>query len=117
MKRPKPNVDLIDVICPACNGTGFPTVRQAVQPGRKIYYPPCKRCFGKGRHTVEYYCKATVAEQFGCTECKGVLIAAALYTFIGAKNATGYSFTLMALAQFLSFLAAMLVAHWMVNEI
>ena len=49
MKRPKPNVDLIDVICPACNGTGFPTVRQAVQPGRKIYYPPCKRCFGKGR--------------------------------------------------------------------
>jgi len=43
----------------------------------------------------------------------GVLIAAALYTFIGAKNATGYSFTLMAIAQFLSFLAAMLVAHWM----
>jgi len=43
----------------------------------------------------------------------GVLIAAALYSFIGAKNATGYSFTLMAIAQFLSFLAAMLVAHWM----
>ncbi len=46
----------------------------------------------------------------------GVLIAAALYTFIGAKNATGYSFTLMAIAQFLSFLAALLVAHWMVNK-
>jgi hypothetical protein len=44
----------------------------------------------------------------------GVLIAAALYTFTGAKYATGYSFTLMAIAQFLSFLAAMLVAHWMV---
>jgi len=43
----------------------------------------------------------------------GVLIAASLYAFIGAKNATGYSFTLMAIAQFLSFLAAMLVAHWM----
>jgi hypothetical protein len=46
----------------------------------------------------------------------GVLIAAALYAFIGAKNATGYSFTLMAIAQFLSFLAAMLVSHWMVKE-
>ncbi len=45
----------------------------------------------------------------------GVLIAVSLYTFVGAQNATGYSFTLMAIAQFLSFLAAMLVAHWMVN--
>ncbi|CAF0737927.1 unnamed protein product [Rotaria sp. Silwood1] len=43
----------------------------------------------------------------------GVLIAASLYTYLGAKYATGYSFTLMAIAQFLSFLAAMLVAHWM----
>jgi len=43
----------------------------------------------------------------------GVLIAASLYAFIGARNTTGYSFTLMAIAQFLSFLAAMLVAHWM----
>lgn len=46
----------------------------------------------------------------------GVLIAAALYTFVGASYATGYSFTLMAIAQFLSFLAAMLVAHWMVRK-
>jgi hypothetical protein len=46
----------------------------------------------------------------------GILIAASLYTYIGAKNATGYSFTLMAIAQFLSFLAATLVAHWMVNN-
>lgn len=45
----------------------------------------------------------------------GILIAAALYTFVGAKYATGYSFTLMAIAQFLSFLAALLVAHWMVS--
>jgi len=44
----------------------------------------------------------------------GVLIAVALYTFAGSKNATGFSFTLMIIAQFLSFLAAMLVAHWMV---
>jgi hypothetical protein len=46
----------------------------------------------------------------------GVLIAASLYAFTGAKYTTGYSFTLMAIAQFLSFLAAMLVAHWMVNR-
>ena len=45
----------------------------------------------------------------------GVLIAASLYTFTGLKNPTGYSFNLMAIAQFLSFLAAMLVAHWMVR--
>ncbi|CAF1323841.1 unnamed protein product [Adineta steineri] len=43
----------------------------------------------------------------------GVLIAASLYAAIGLKFATGYSFTLMAIAQFLSFLGAMLVAHWM----
>ncbi|CAF2574571.1 unnamed protein product [Rotaria sp. Silwood2] len=43
----------------------------------------------------------------------GILIAISLYIYIGAKYTTGYSFTLMAIAQFLSFLAAMLVAHWM----
>src|ERR1700691_72400 len=35
--------------CPACNGTGFPAVRQPVQPGRGAYPPPCKECGGKGR--------------------------------------------------------------------
>lgn len=45
----------------------------------------------------------------------GILIAASLYTYVDAKHTTGYSFTLMLLAQFLSFLAAMLVAHWMVS--
>ena len=47
----------------------------------------------------------------------GILIAASLFTYVGAQHATGYSFTLMAIAQFLSFLAAMLVAHWMVKKI
>ena len=37
--------------CPACSGTGFPTVMQPVQPGRKIYPAPCKKCGGKGRIT------------------------------------------------------------------
>jgi DnaJ-class molecular chaperone len=35
--------------CTACNGTGFPVVMKAVQPGRKIYPAPCKKCGGKGR--------------------------------------------------------------------
>ncbi|CAF0790167.1 unnamed protein product [Adineta ricciae] len=43
----------------------------------------------------------------------GILIAGSLYAAIGAASATGYSFTLMSIAQFLSFLAALLVAHWM----
>ncbi|CAF3079127.1 unnamed protein product [Rotaria socialis] len=43
----------------------------------------------------------------------GILIAASLYAYTSAKNTTGYSFTFMAIAQFLSFLAAILVAHWM----
>ena len=37
--------------CPACNGTGYPAVMQPVQPGRKIYPAPCKKCGGKGRIT------------------------------------------------------------------
>jgi len=37
--------------CPACNGTGFPVVKQPVQPGRKIYPVQCKSCRGKGRIT------------------------------------------------------------------
>jgi hypothetical protein len=45
----------------------------------------------------------------------GVLIAASLYTYVDARHTTGYSLTFMILAQFLSFLAAMLIAHWMVN--
>jgi DnaJ-class molecular chaperone len=35
--------------CVACNGTGFPTVRQPAQTGRRIYPAPCKKCGGKGR--------------------------------------------------------------------
>lgn len=35
--------------CEACNGTGFPVVKQPGEPGRKIYPEPCKKCGGKGR--------------------------------------------------------------------
>ena len=35
--------------CDACGGTGFPSVMQPAQPGRKIYPAPCKKCGGKGR--------------------------------------------------------------------
>ena len=35
--------------CPACRGTGFPAVKQPVQPGRRIYPIKCVLCGGKGR--------------------------------------------------------------------
>jgi len=38
-----------EIKCDSCNGTGFPTVMQPIQPGRKIYPAPCKKCGGKGR--------------------------------------------------------------------
>ncbi|CAF1308363.1 unnamed protein product [Didymodactylos carnosus] len=43
----------------------------------------------------------------------GILIAASLMTYLALENATGYSFVLMAIAQFLSFMAAMFVSYWM----
>ena len=49
MKRPKPKEVGTETECPKCDGTGFPKVKQPVQPGRKIFPPPCKRCRGKGR--------------------------------------------------------------------
>ena len=38
-----------EVKCDACNGTGFPTVTQPLEPDKKIYPAPCKKCGGKGR--------------------------------------------------------------------
>jgi DnaJ-class molecular chaperone len=38
-----------EVVCSACDGTGFPKVSQPAQPGRRIYPAPCKQCLGKGR--------------------------------------------------------------------
>jgi hypothetical protein len=35
--------------CPACDGTGVTAAIQPVQPGRRIYPPPCAECHGKGR--------------------------------------------------------------------
>jgi DnaJ-class molecular chaperone len=35
--------------CAKCNGTGFSAVVKPVQPGRRIYPAPCKKCGGKGR--------------------------------------------------------------------
>ena len=39
--------------CKACNGTGYPPVKQPAQPGRQIYPAPCKECGGKGRIKIE----------------------------------------------------------------
>ena len=49
MKKLNPKEVNTEIECPECKGTGFPKVRQPVQPGRKIFPPPCKQCFGKGR--------------------------------------------------------------------
>jgi DnaJ-class molecular chaperone len=38
-----------EVDCPACEGTGYPTVTQPIPPGRRSYPARCKQCFGKGR--------------------------------------------------------------------
>jgi len=46
MKRLKAEDKLPEV---KCHGTGFPKVKQPVQPGRRIYPAPCKECAGKGR--------------------------------------------------------------------
>lgn len=49
MKKPRSARIATELECPACGGTGFPTVAQPAEPGRKIYPAPCKKCFGKGR--------------------------------------------------------------------
>jgi hypothetical protein len=49
MKRLKVQDALLEIKCPACNGTGFPNVKQPVELGRKIYPPPCKDSAGNGR--------------------------------------------------------------------
>jgi len=46
MKKPR---ELTEVICPACDGTGFQKVEQPTEPGRRLYPAMCKVCFGKGR--------------------------------------------------------------------
>ena len=45
----KPTVNPTERKCPECNGTGFVVVVQPVQPTRRVYPPPCKKCGGKGR--------------------------------------------------------------------
>jgi DnaJ-class molecular chaperone len=37
--------------CAACNGTGFPVVKQPVLATHKIYPMKCEACAGKGRIT------------------------------------------------------------------
>jgi DnaJ-class molecular chaperone len=35
--------------CPACDGMGVLAAIQPVQPGRRMYPPPCEECGGRGR--------------------------------------------------------------------
>ena len=43
--------DIVEEICPACNGTGFLPVIKQPAPGKRIYTPRCTKCDGKGRIT------------------------------------------------------------------
>lgn len=49
VRHMKPKIE--EHTCPDCRGTGFPSVRQPVQPGRRIYPVKCKTCDGKGKIT------------------------------------------------------------------
>jgi DnaJ-class molecular chaperone len=49
MKKLESEEASAEVKCPACEGTGFPKVKQPAQPGRRIYPAPCQKCAGKGR--------------------------------------------------------------------
>jgi len=46
-KVKQPKTDLIEMKCSACDGKGFPPIKQPA-PGRRIYPPPCKTCGGSG---------------------------------------------------------------------
>jgi DnaJ-class molecular chaperone len=37
--------------CPACDGKGYPAVKQPEKPGLRIYPVQCKSCGGKGKVT------------------------------------------------------------------
>ena len=50
--KAKPKEAVPEVECPVCAGTGYPKVKQPVQPGRKIYPAPCGWCRGKGRLAI-----------------------------------------------------------------
>ena len=45
MKRLKPKDNVTEVKCPACDGTGFPKVKQPIEASRKIYPAPCRQYF------------------------------------------------------------------------
>jgi hypothetical protein len=50
-QMPKLSAKLSERKCPACNGTGYPAVKQPAQEGRRIYPARCEKCGGKGRIT------------------------------------------------------------------
>jgi DnaJ-class molecular chaperone len=45
----KPREVASEVVCRACDGTGFQKLKRPTEPGRKIYPAICKKCLGKGR--------------------------------------------------------------------
>jgi hypothetical protein len=64
MKRPREV--LTEVVCPACDGTGFQRVKQPTQPGRKIYPPKWRNvCLSSPSEVMSRY--STSAKKVGST--------------------------------------------------
>jgi DnaJ-class molecular chaperone len=49
LRELRKNSQDVEIRCDACEGKGFPSVAQPLQPGRKVYPAPCRKCAGKGR--------------------------------------------------------------------
>ena len=65
--------DIVEEICPACNGTGFLPVIKQPAPGKRIYGPRCTKCGGKGKLSA---CELSDSQfVIGCREGIAVLWA------------------------------------------
>ena len=51
-KELRKNSKEVEIRCDACDGRGIPSAVQPLQPGRRVYPAPCRKCAGKGRLKV-----------------------------------------------------------------
>jgi DnaJ-class molecular chaperone len=48
-KKFRASMGIAEVVCDACDGTGFAKATQPSEPGKRIFPATCKKCLGKGR--------------------------------------------------------------------
>lgn len=58
----KVEFDAGEIKCDACDGSGYPPVKE-VSPGRRIYSGRCQKCGGKGRLTKPGKPESSAAER------------------------------------------------------